>query len=539
MKVFKYKTLALGIAVTLGLLASGCGSDETKQSPSSEVAQNKQAVSEQTRAEEKLAQIKSVANKGPFKPEWESFSQYEIPAWYQDAKFGIFIHWGVYSVPAHNGEWYPRWMYDPEYWNYHEHHVKTYGPVTEFGYKDFIPMFKAENFNADEWLNIIEDSGARYIVPVAEHHDGFSMYDNSYSRWDSTEMGPKRDIIAELKAATEKKPDIHFGLSSHRAENWWFFDRGRLIPSDVQDDAYRDLYGPAVDRDTSEAGETPPSQEFMDDWLLRTVEIVDKYQPELIWFDWWMASEPFHEHVKLFTSYYYNEGKAWPNMPAINYKEHGEMRSYPDGSAVLDIERGQLSDTREYFWQTDTSVSTTSWGYVTNHKYRTANSLVDDLVDIVSKNGSLLLNIGPKPDGTIPQAEIDLLKQIGDWLKLNGEAIYNTRPWVTFGEGETEVVDGKHSNDAEKHRKDFTNKDIRFTKNGDTLYATVLAWPGDGEKITIKSINSKNYPSSIAKVELIGGQGPLDFNQTEQGLEITLPQTSPSKFAQVIKITAK
>ncbi len=485
----------------------------------------------------KLAEIKSVANQGPYKASFKSFEQYEIPAWYQDAKFGIFIHWGVYSVPAFNGEWYPRKMYNPENAEYN-HHKENFGDQTEFGYKDFIPQFKAEKFDADEWLKIIADSGAKYIVPVAEHHDGFSMYDNSYTRWDSVEMGPKRDIIQELKDATEKT-DIHFGLSSHRAENWWFFDAGRTTPSDVQNDEYRDLYGPAVSRETSEQGLTPPSKEFMDDWLLRTVEIVDKYEPELIWFDWWMASEPFHAHVEQFTAYYYNKGVNWKNMPALNYKEHHDMRSFLPGSAVLDIERGGMTDIHPHFWQTDTSVSKSSWGYVTNHKYRDANSLVDDMIDIISKNGSLLLNIGPKPDGTIPQEEITLLAEIGDWLKLNGEAIYNTRPWAVYGEGETFVPDGKHGNDAEKNRKDFNSSDVRFTKNGDTLYATILAWPGSNKKMTIRSINAELYKEKITSVTMIGHNEPLAFKQTAQGLEVTLPASSPSKHAQVLKIQSQ
>lgn len=483
---------------------------------------------------EKLAQIKEVASKGPFKADWNSFSDYKIPDWYQDAKFGIFIHWGVYSVPKHNGEWYPRKMYNPDKEEY-TFHKETYGDQTVFGYKDFIPEFKAENFNADEWLKVIKDSGAKYIVPVAEHHDGFSMYDNSYTRWDSVEMGPKRDVIQELKEATEKV-GIHFGLSSHRAENWWFFDGGRETPSDVQNDEYRDLYGPAVNRESSEKGLTPPSKEFMDDWLLRTVEIVDKYQPELIWFDWWMASEPFHEHVKQFTSYYYNVGSSWKNMPALNYKEHEHMRSFLPGTAVLDIERGGMTDIHPHFWQTDTSVSKNSWGYVTNHQYRNANSLVDDLIDIVSKNGSLLLNIGPKPDGTIPQKEIELLKEIGDWLAVNGEAIYNTRPWLVYGEGETYVPDGKNSNDGEKNRKDFNSSDVRFTKNGDSLYATLLAWPDNAASKTIRSINSKNHPEKITKITLLGYDGDIAFNQTADNLTINLPNTTPSKHAQVFKI---
>ena len=518
------------MSIALGLVA--CGGSTKISAPSTP-----STPSASLDNESRLTEIHKVANQGPYTASFESFAQYQIPDWYQNAKFGIFIHWGVYSVPAYNGEWYPRKMYrDEKNSDEKAHHAKTWGSQTQFGYKDFVPMFKAENFNADAWLQTIKDSGARYIVPVAEHHDGFSMYDNSYTRWDSVEMGPKRDIIRELKVASEKV-GIHFGLSSHRAENWWFFDGGREMPSDVQDDAYRDLYGPAVNRETSESGETPPSQEFMDDWLLRTTELVDKYQPELIWFDWWVASKPFHQHLETFTSYLYNKGTSWDRMPALNYKDHADMRSFLPGSAVLDIERGGMTDIYPHFWQTDTSVSKTSWGYVTNHKYRDANSLIDDMIDIVSKNGSLLLNIGPKPDGTIPAEEIALLKEIGDWLKVNGESIYDTRPWVTYGEGSTVVADGKNSNDAEKHRKDFNSSDIRFTHNGDTLYATVLAWPGDNQELTIRSVNTQNYPYQVAKITLLGSDEALSFEQSEQGLKVTLPATSPSAHAQVFKIT--
>ncbi|MGJ8680845.1 alpha-L-fucosidase [Paraglaciecola sp.] len=529
MKPFVLKSVKTALAIAIAVSISGCGGDK---SPSQASVQNESTKLDPVA---KLAEIHKVANQGPYKANFESFTQYQIPDWYQDAKFGIFIHWGAYSVPAHNGEWYPRKMYQQKDGEF-SYHKENFGDQTKFGYKDFIPQFKAEKFDADQWLKIIADSGAKYIVPVAEHHDGFSMYDNSYTRWDSVEMGPKRDIIGELKKATDKT-DIHFGLSSHRAENWWFFDGGREFPSDVQDEAYRDLYGPAANRKDSEDGLTPPTKEFMDDWLLRTVEIVDKYEPELIWFDWWMASEPFHKHVEAFTGYYYNKGVNWKNMPALNYKEHHEMRSFIPGSAVLDIERGGMTDIHPHFWQTDTSVSKSSWGYVTNHKYRNANSLVDDMIDIISKNGSLLLNIGPKPDGTIPDEEIKLLSEIGTWLKLNGEAIYNTRPWEVYGEGETYVPDGKNSNDAEKNRKDFNSSDIRFTKNGETVYATMLAWPGDNKEITIHSINAKNYPHKITNITLIGHEATVQFEQSDDMLKVTLPAGSPSKHAQVLKIT--
>lgn len=492
-------------------------------------------TSKPLKPEAKLKEIKHVANAGPFQANWDSLAKYEIPKWYKDAKFGIFIHWGIYSVPAYNGEWYPRWMYDPEYMDYHKHHVEKYGSVEKFGYKDFIPMFKAEKFDADTWAKVLKASGARYVIPVAEHHDGFPMYDSQYTEWNAAKMGPKRDIIAELSTSIRAE-GMHFGLSSHRAENWWFFSQGRKINSDVQDDRYRGLYGAAMDKDESENGKTPPNKAFLDDWLLRTAEIVDKYQPEILWFDWWMATEPFHQHLKNFSAYYYNKGKTWDNMVAINYKKFGG-ESYPDTAGVLDIERGQLAEIRELFWQTDTSVSKNSWGYVTNHQYKTAGSLIDDLIDIVSKNGTMLLNIGPRPDGTIPEAEIAILTDMGNWLKANGEAIYNTRPWITFGEGSTKVIDGTMLNDAEHHRKEFNSNDIRFTQNGNALYAITMDWPGDNKTLTIRSINSKSLSTPIKSVSMLSTGQALKWTLSKESLTVSLPAQSPSSFAQVLKIS--
>jgi alpha-L-fucosidase len=484
----------------------------------------------------KITEIKNFAQKGPFKPDWSSLGQYKIPEWYQNAKFGIFIHWGIYSVPAHNGEWYPRWMYDPQdkEGDYYQYHRKNFGDLTQFGYKDFIPQFKAEKFNAADWARLFKEAGARYVIPVAEHHDGFAMYDSQYTRWNAANMGPKRDVIAELAKAIRQQ-GMYFGLSSHRAENWWFYGLGRKLDSDVNDDRYRDFYGPAMDRDASEKGLTPPDQAFLDDWLLRTVEIVDKYEPQILWFDWWMATPAFHQHLKDFSAYYYNKGAQAKEMVAINYKKIGG-ESYPDTAGVLDIERGQLDKIRELFWQTDTSVSKNSWGYIKNHHYKTPDSLVDDLIDIVSKNGALLLNIGPRPDGTLPEEEMQILKEMGAWLKLNGEAIYDTRPWVTFGEGTTQVIDGTMTNDAEHKRQEFAASDIRFTQKNGTIYAILMAWPGDKAEITIKSITAKNLNRPIRKVSLIGSDQNLVWKQTKKGLRLKLPKGSPHDFAQVLKI---
>jgi alpha-L-fucosidase len=446
---------------------------------------------------------------GPFAANWESLKGYQVPAWYEDAKFGIFIHWGVYAVPATDSEWYPRNMYIQDS-KVFQHHRETYGSQRQFGYKDFIPLFTAEKFDADQWANLFRRAGAQFVVPVAEHHDGFSMYDNSFSEWNSVRMGPKRDIIGELAEAVRKQWLV-FGVSSHRAEHWWFFNGGMAFDSDVQDARYSGLYGPA------QAQAMPPNEEFLDDWLVRTCELVDKYQPQLVWFDWWIEQPAFRTYLQCFASYYYNRGTQWRRGVAINYK----YNTFAEGTAVFDVERGQLSDIRPQFWQTDTSISKSSWGYIKNHEYKTAETIIGDLVDIVSKNGALLLNIGPRADGTIPEHEEQILLEIGRWLNINGEAIYGTRPWKIFGEGPTRVVSGTFT---DTKRAAFTCQDIRFTTRGETLYALVLAWPESGT-VTIKSLGTAAnlLQREIEKVELLGSRGELHWECHADGLTLDLP----------------
>lgn len=340
-----------------------------------------------------------------YQPTWSSLKNYECPEWFKDAKFGIFIHWGVYSVPGFGNEWYPRNMYQKDSKEF-KYHSEKYGAHKTFGYKDFIPMFKAEKFNANEWVELFRKSGAKYVVPVAEHHDGFAMYKTALSKWNAFEMGPKRDIIGELADATRKQGLI-FGLSSHRIEHWWFMNNGRKFDSDVNDPAYADFYGPA--RDDNET----PSPEYMNDWLLRNVELIDKYQPQLFWFDWWIEQPALDPYRKSFASYYYNKGLEWNKGVVINYKN----LAFPDGTAVYDIERGSSKATRKYPWQTDTSIGKKSWGYIEGEENKKPNEIIDIMVDIVSKNGNLLLNIGPKPDGSITDEQQEVLLEIGKWLQ--------------------------------------------------------------------------------------------------------------------------
>ncbi len=463
---------------------------------------------------------------GKYEPTWESLSQYQIPDWYIDAKFGIFIHWGPYCVPAFGNEWYPRRMYlkdDPAF----EHHRQTWGDHQEFGYKDFIPMLTAENFDATEWAQLFKDAGARFVMPVAEHHDGFPMYDSDLTDWCASKMGPKRDICGELADAVRAR-DMVFAVSSHRAEHWWFFDGGRLFPSDVQDPANDGLYGPAVvaSKDKNNRADwkdkdwTPrPDAKFLEDWLARCCELVDKYQPQVVWFDWWIEQVVFEPYLQRFAAYYYNRGEEWGKGVAINHK----YDSYPEGTAVFDIERGQLSDVRKFFWQNDTSVSKNSWGYISNHDYKSAGDIIADLVDIVSKNGALLLNVGPRADGTIPQTEQDMLREIGRWLQVNGEGIYETRPWQVFGEGPTPVPEGAFTDTA---REAFTAADVRFTQKGNTLYAFLLAYP-QGQAL-IESLGSGS--ADIAAVRMLGADDAISWTQDGEGLRLSVPAQPPCDY---------
>ena len=464
-----------------------------------------------------LREINDVIARGPYADSWDKLSGRTAPLWQQKGKFGIFIHWGAYSVPAFGNEWYPRNMYiqgTPEY----EHHLKTYGPHKDFGYKDFIPLFRGEKFSADAWADLFLRAGARYVVPVAEHHDGFQMYASGISHWNAAERGPKRDVLGEISAACEKR-GLVLGASSHRVEHWFFMGHGRDFDSDIKEPLNRgDLYWPAMpEGNLSDLFSLPvPTKEFLTDWLLRTCEIVDKYRPKLVYFDWWIQHSAVRPYLKKFAAYYYNRADEWGLDVGITFKHD----AFPFGCAVVDIERGQFAQAKPFFWQTDTAIARNSWGYTEGNVFKGVPGILCDLMDVVSKNGCMLLNVGPRADGTITDEDTAVLLGIGDWLKVNGEAVYDTTVWRVYGEGPTQVKEGQFTDGQDKV---FTPADIRFTARGGQLYATVLRYPVDGIvriHSLAESARDPVFHGIIGDVHVLGYDEQPVWERTEEALVI-------------------
>jgi len=504
-----------------------------------------------------LAEAERQANDGPYRADWATLIHYQQPQWYTDAKFGIFIHWGVYSVPAAENEWYPRNMYRPSegaYKNFREHFANgeiscgggapaDRSSFAGCGYKDLIPLFKAEHFDASAWARLFKEAGAQYVVPVAEHHDGFSMYDSGLSDWTVVKMGPRRDTLGELAKAVRAE-GLHFGLSSHRAEHNFFYDGGRSIRSDVNDPKYASLYGPAhqwfmAPPDAHELVNdwTWISEDWTRDWLARDTELVEKYKPEIVYFDWWIGTPNFRRAVTEFAAFYYNYAAAHDYTGVINFKDYSLNRK----AAVLDFERGQTDHIIPDHWQTDTSISNASWGYIEHDTFKTPEFLVHQLIDIVSKNGNLLLNFGPRSDGTIPEQVQSTLREMGAWLKVNGEAIYGTTYWKAYGEGPTQVVGGAfHDTDT----KPYTPQDFRFTAKGNTVYAIGMACPPQtgemADKAIIHTLGSAHEGASlpVANIELIGSSRRVTWTQDTDALTVNLPAGATCKYAYALKLTA-
>ncbi len=475
-----------------------------------------------------------------YSPTWESLSTHnDEPEWFRDAKFGIYFHWGVYSVPAFNNEWYPRHMYAPnlaesdwEQWGQavYGFHTENFGPPTEFGYPDFVPMFTAENFDAEEWAALFKQAGAEYAGPVAEHHDGFALWDSELTPWNAADKGPERDITGQLAEAIRGQ-GMKFVTTFHHARNnlWKREDEDwtghyeyvkKNFPSLLEDKEEAFMYG------------YMPREQFLQLWGDKLKEVIDKYQPDLMWFDSWLHEIP--DSVKTdYLAYYFNRAEEWDTEVVVTYKQE----DLPEDVAVKDFEKGRAGEIMEQAFLTDDTISEGSWCYTEDLTIKSTSVVLHSLIDIVSKNGQLLLNISPKADGTIPQNQKDVLLGIGNWLDINGEAIYGTRPWHTYGEGPTELKKGEFEGFTDAG--EYTPSDIRYTQKGDAVYAIVMGWTGAGREVQLASFGTRQFDQQISEVTMLGSSEKIEWNLEDQQLTIQTPSTAPDPKAVVFKIVTE
>ncbi len=452
--------------------------------------------------------------KGPFEPTWESIKEnYKVPQWFVDAKFGIMLHWGLYAVPAHQSEWYATHMYNnPEIIKWHTEH---FGPPGKFGYKDFIPLFTAAKFDPDAWATLFKASGAKYIIPTAEHHDGFALWDSKLTKWDAMDMGPHRDLIGDLAKAARKQ-GLKFGVSNHRMENWSFmYPKNPDVKTDLFDPAYADFYGPPQPlqpgQDHMSGKGAPQSKEFLEEWLARNQELIDKYQPDILWFDNGVNDRRLDPIKLRLAAYYYNRARQWKKDVSLSTKSDAYL-----AGTIKDYERQSRApkDITNYTWQVDDPVLN-RFGYTEGSPITNVKTVVNRLIENVSKNGGLLLNISPKADGTIPDDQQQLLLQIGKWLDVNGEAIYGTHAWTKWSEGEKD------------------EQQYRFSVKSDALYVFGLKWP-DTQALVKSLALAPN--AKIQNVELLGSNSKILFIQDATGLKVSMPAESHGDLPFVLKI---
>ncbi len=498
---------------------------------------------------------------GPFQPSWESLSAYEVPDWYRDAKFGIWAHWGPQCQPE-MGDWYAQRMYkqgDSAY----EFHCKHYGHPSKFGFKDVINEWKADQWDPIALVNLYKRAGAKFFAAMANHHDNLDMWDSTYQPWNSVAIGPKKNIIGGWENAA-RKAGLRFALSCHGDRAWSWYqvaqgsDRtgplagvpydGRVTKADGKglwwngldpQDLYAQ-YHPVGQYKWTQEGTPPLNKVYIEKFFNRMIDLISKYSPDLVYFDdEVLPIYPSSDIGLRIAAYFYN----------TNLARHGKLEAVMTGkklkaehrqALVWDVERGVTEGGESLPWQTDTCIG--SWHYerrlFEEHRYKTAGQVVRMLIDIVSKNGNLMLSVPLRGSGALDEDEVKIVEGIGERMAPNGEGIYATRPWKVYGEGPS--VD----NPAPKGRfggaqdvRPYTAEDIRFTAKGDTLYAFVMAWPEDG-KAKIKSLaqGSQHFPREIARVEMLGAGGPLKFTRNPTGLVVDLPEEKPNEHAYALKI---
>lgn len=486
--------------------------------------------------------VNVYAQKKSYTPDWASLSTHnEAPEWFKDAKFGIYFHWGVYSVPEFS-TWYPRNMFIPGMAEY-EFHMKKYGDPRKFGYHDLVPLFTAEHFDAKKWAALFKEAGARFAGPVAEHHDGFSMWASKVNPWNAKDMGPHKDITGELEKAVRAegmkfittfhharqlqryadKPNEEFSNKKNYEKFWeshYPFFKG--MPTTSNDPRLKILYG------------NIPEKEWLEKyWFGKLKEVIDNYHPDILWFDGWLHMIPDEYRMKM-AAYYFNEAKKRDQEVVVVRKQ----RDLPLEMSVDDLEKSRKNRLESVAWMTDETLGRQSWSYTTNMEIKSMQDILHILIDVVSKNGVLLLNIAPTFHGDIPQNQQEVLLGVGAWLKQNGEAIYGTRPWYTYGEGPTREPEGHFENREAFLKVKYSVKDVRYTTKVGTIYATLLGEAAPGQEIVLKAFAKDQLPKieRVKNVSFIGSSEKIKWQQTDSGLIITAPEKPLKELATTIKI---
>ncbi|WP_111708251.1 alpha-L-fucosidase [Lutibacter citreus] len=473
-----------------------------------------------------------------FESNWESLAKNnKEPDWFADAKLGIYFHWGIYSVPAFSSEWYPRWMYveNRDKWGKgtFQYHKEHFGDPSVFNYHDFIPMFKAEKFDAKEWAELFKSAGAKFAGPVAQHHDGFAMWASKVNPWNVKDMGPKKDILGDLYKELKKR-DLKTIATFHHARtlqrytkdtaNWGgtasHYPYNPKYATSSTDPKLKYLYGNLEE------------DEFNQYWLDEVEEVVDNYQPDIIWFDSWLDQIP-ESYLQKMVAHQFNSGVKNNKENLVAYKQ----KDLPRNVGVLDIEQGGMKEMSPDYWLTDITISDGSWCFTNGLKYKSAPLLIKNMIDVWSKKGIVLLNVSPRADGVIPDEQRAILAEIGKWTKANAEAIYGTRTHDVYGYGEAEIKEGHFGGQSATVK--YNESDIRFTTSKDkkALYVFCLGMPKENSVIKIQHVFSENANQKIKNVSIVGNNTKIKRNFKDGLLELTTPNANlMNDIATVFKV---
>lgn len=502
----------------------------------------------------------------PYQANWDSLSaNNESPDWFRDAKFGIYFHWGPYSVPAYGNEHYPRTMYGTldgkpavdrrkkgaavgiGFQTFREHgfHLKKFGEPKDFEYHDLIPLFKAGSFDPEEWAELFFRSGAKFAGPVAMHHDGYAMWDSDITPWNVADTGPMRDITGELAKSIRSRgmklvTTFHHakvgraakGSDERQQRRWHYYGRQKYFEREAPELLNKDS------EDLQKLYGTMPWSQFLGMWNGLLEEVIDQYQPDIIWFDSWLDRIPQENRVR-FAANYLNAASEWGRDVVITYKQN----DMPQNVGVVDFEKGRMDQLTAYCWLTDDTISagswttTGSWSYTEELDIKSTKELLHTLIDIVSKNGNLMLNVSPTADGVIPEEQQQALLGMGKWLRQNSEAIYGTRPFVHYGEGPKRLQSSGHFVEMTSA---YNQENIRFTTNGNDIYAIQMGWAGSEKELLVRSLAKDMLGDTrITNVSVLGSSEKIIWEVTHDGLKVTTPFAAPNKIAICFKITTR